>query len=98
MKKVMIGLIGCSLLAVAMARPQNSGRHSAASPRAAIDTTLQTPEHTVISRDTVVSTKPDTSFRYHSSDTTVKITDSVISLSDDAPASPASNAPVAKTD
>jgi outer membrane protein OmpA-like peptidoglycan-associated protein len=68
MKKVMIGLIGCTLLALTTARPQNIGQVRHASHR-----------------DTLPPTTPDTSFRYHSTDTTVQIKDSVISLADDAP-------------
>ena len=84
----MIGLIGCSLLALTTARPQSSGRHNTGSRRAATDTTGQTAEHTVITRDTLPPNTPDTSFRYHSNDSATKGNDSVISLADDAPATP----------
>ena len=92
----MIGLIGCSLVALAMARPQNPGGHAAARP--STDTTGQTQQHSVISRDTTLApTRPDTSFRYKNSDSTIQIKDSVISLADDAPATPAGNNPAAST-
>ena len=78
----MIGLIGCSLLALTTVRatwtPPTRGN------RPATDTTGTAPEHSVIARDTTPSTRPDTSFRYHG-DSSVKITDSVISLADDVP-------------
>src|ERR1700760_3320363 len=93
MKKVMIGLIGCSLLAFTMARSQNSGRNSAGSSQPATDTVGKTQEHTVIARDTLAHQTPDTMYRYHSTDTTAKVTDSVISLADDAPATPAAAKP-----
>jgi len=86
----MIGLIGCSLLALTTARPQNSGRHAAGSHRPAADTTGQAKEHTVITRDTLPPTTQDTMFRYRGDhDTTPAVKDTVISLADDAPAAPA---------
>jgi outer membrane protein OmpA-like peptidoglycan-associated protein len=94
MKKVMIGLIGCSLLTlttVLASRTHAAGgiRYTTGSYRPATDTTGKTPEHSVITRDTLSGTTPDTSFRYHSGDTTAQTKDTVISLADDVPASPA---------
>jgi outer membrane protein OmpA-like peptidoglycan-associated protein len=97
MKKVMIGFIGCSLLAFTMARSQNSGGNSAGSRQPAMDTTGKTREHTVIARDTVASPTLDTMYRYQPTDTTAKITDTVISLADDAPAAPSNPKPNAAT-
>ncbi|GGA98850.1 OmpA family protein [Puia dinghuensis] len=85
MKKVMIGLIGCSLMALTTARSQNSGAIGSAHHPVA-DTTGKGQGHTVIARDTIPPNTPDTSFRYHSTDTTIQLKDSVISLADDAPA------------
>ena len=64
----MIGLIGCSLLALTTVQPGDAQ------------------QRTVIVRDTIPPTTRDTSFRYHSTDTTIQVKDSVISLADDAPA------------
>ena len=71
----MIGMIGCFLLALTAASGQT--------PAAA---TGQTPAHPAGTTDTIPANTPDTSFRYHSTDTTIQVKDSVISLSDDAPA------------
>jgi outer membrane protein OmpA-like peptidoglycan-associated protein len=84
MKKVMIGLIGCSLMAMAMARPQASGRHATGYTPSVAGTTGQTPQDTVIAKDTLPPNTPDTSFRYRG-DSTIQLKDSVISLADDAP-------------
>lgn len=107
----MIGLFGCFLLASVTARPQGThpaggslaggARHTTHSARHAADTTGQTQERTVITRDTLPPTTLDTSYRYH--DTTVLVKDTVISLADDAPAAKKDPAPVtqntdAKTD
>lgn len=89
----MIGLIGCSLLALTTVRatwthPSRGTRPITGAGQPATDTTGKAPDHSVITRDTTPSTRPDTSFRYRG-DSAVKITDTVISLADDAPASPA---------
>jgi outer membrane protein OmpA-like peptidoglycan-associated protein len=79
MKKVMICLIGCFLLALTTLRAQDSAKaDSAGSP---VDTTKQTQGGSVISRDTAVSTPRDTTIQYR--DTTMQIKDTVISLADD---------------
>jgi outer membrane protein OmpA-like peptidoglycan-associated protein len=67
MKKVLFGLIGCTLVVFAM------------------NTSGQVRPHSVISRDTALAPTRG--------DTTVQIKDSVISLADDAPISPATGAP-----
>ncbi|HEY4107904.1 OmpA family protein [Puia sp.] len=92
MKKVMIGLIGCSLLGLLTARPMwahPAGARYTTGYQPVTDTTGQTPGHTIITRDTLAPTTLDTSYRYRSTDTGVKINDTVISLADDAPVSPA---------
>src|ERR1700748_1867277 len=58
MKKAMICLTGCFLLTLTTVRAQDSVRNIHA------DTTGQTQEHTVITRDTTDKQMPDTSFRY----------------------------------
>jgi len=93
MKKVMIGLIGCSLLALTTVRatwtdPARGTRPVTGAGTLATDTAGKAGEHSVIARDTIPPTTPDTSFRYRG-DSAAKITDTVISLADDAPASAA---------
>ena len=92
MKKVMICLTGCLLLALITPRAQEVSRQEADSNRPVADTTRQTPDTATIVKDTsaippAVTTPP--------ADTAVKANgnDSVISLVDDAPAAAA--APVA---
>ena len=102
----MISLIGCSTLALmTMARtqrihPTGENRYVAAH-RPAVDTTGQTPAHSVIARDTLPKNTLDTMFRYHSTDSSAAtaIKDTVISLADD-PVSPVKTdvAAPAKTD
>ena len=89
MNKVMIGMFGCCVLALATAHSQNAGKLAAGSSRPATDTT----RHSVIPRDTANMPIPDTSFRYLG-DSAAK--DTVISLVDDAPTQNA--APAKKTD
>jgi outer membrane protein OmpA-like peptidoglycan-associated protein/outer membrane protein W len=79
MKKVMICLIGCFLLALTTLRAQDSAK--ADSARSSVDTTKQTQGGSVISRDTTASTPRDTTIQVR--DTTVQIKDTVISLADD---------------
>jgi outer membrane protein OmpA-like peptidoglycan-associated protein len=93
MKKVMIGLIGCSLLALTTVRatwthPSRGTRPITGAGQLAMDTVGKAVDHSVITRDTIPATRPDTSFRYRG-DSATKITDTVISLADDAPAGPA---------
>jgi outer membrane protein OmpA-like peptidoglycan-associated protein len=101
MKKVMIGMIGCSLLALTNVRatwtsPVRSSRTATSAVQAVTDTTGKTPDHTIITRDTVPPTTPDTSFRYRGDSAGApKITDTVISLADDVPATAAATAPAA---
>ena len=95
MKKVMIGMIGCSLLALTTVRatwtsPARSSRPVASAVQAVADTTGKAPDHTIITRDTVPPTTLDTSFRYRGDSAGApKITDTVISLADDVPATAA---------
>src|SRR6185437_11405 len=63
MKKVMIGLFGCCMLAVMAANAQD-GRNPAVDTRSAPDTAAPS-QHSVISRDTAGMPVPDTSYRYH---------------------------------
>jgi outer membrane protein OmpA-like peptidoglycan-associated protein len=93
MKKVMICLTGCLLLALITPRAQEISRQAPDSNRPVADTTRQMPDTATIIKDTsaippAVTTPP--------ADTTVKANgnDSVISLVDDAPAAPV--APVKK--
>ncbi|HXO76611.1 MAG TPA: hypothetical protein VN824_15270, partial [Puia sp.] len=79
MKKVMICLIGCFLLALTTLRAQDSAK--ADSTRPSVDTTKQAQGGSVISRDTAVSTPRDTTIQVR--DTTMQIKDTVISLADD---------------
>lgn len=66
MKKVMICLFGCFLLALTTVRAQDAGKNGGDSViTLGPDTTIQAPVHSTISRDTSKSTVPDTSFRYH---------------------------------
>jgi outer membrane protein OmpA-like peptidoglycan-associated protein len=66
MKKVMICLLGCFLLALTTVRAQDTGKNGADSViQLGPDTTTQAPVHSTISRDTTRSAVPDTSFRYH---------------------------------
>jgi len=89
----MIGLIGCSLLALTTVRatwthPSRGTRPITGAGQLAMDTVGKAVDHSVITRDTIPATRPDTSFRYRG-DSATKITDTVISLADDAPAGPA---------
>jgi outer membrane protein OmpA-like peptidoglycan-associated protein len=93
MKKVMICLTGCLLLALITPRAQEISRQAPESNRPVADTTRQMPDTATIVKDSsaippAVTTPP--------ADTTVKANgnDSVISLVDDAPAAPV--APVKK--
>jgi outer membrane protein OmpA-like peptidoglycan-associated protein len=64
MKKIVICLIGCFLLALSTVRAQDTGKSGADSViQLGPDTTTQTPAHSTISRDTTKQV-PDTSFRY----------------------------------
>lgn len=94
----MIGLIGCSLLALTTVRATWTdpvrGNRPAAGPLAT-DTAGKAPDHSVIARDTVPSTRLDTSFRYRG-DSKVKVTDTVISLADDVPATAVASATAKK--
>ena len=86
----MLGLIGCSLLTLTTVQatwtqPARGIRPLTGTSQLAADTSGTAPDHSVITRDTVPHTTPDTSFRYRG-DSGVKVTDSVISLADDAPA------------
>src|SRR5260221_12057579 len=86
MKKVMICLIGCFLLALTTLRAQDtarpdSTRSSMDTSRSSMDTTKQTQGSSVISRDTVATPSRDTTIQVR--DTTMQIKDTVISLADD---------------
>jgi len=81
MKKVMIGLFGCCMLAV-MAADAQDGRNPAVDTRSAPDTAAPS-QHSVISRDTAGMPVPDTSYRYHG-DSAAAANDTVISLADAA--------------
>ncbi|HEY4336508.1 MAG TPA: OmpA family protein [Puia sp.] len=102
MKKVMIGMIGCSLLALTTVRatwtpPARNSRQVTGVLQRVTDTTGKTPDHTIITRDTVPPTTTDTSFRYRGDSAgAAKITDTVISLADDVPATAAAAAPAKK--
>ena len=84
MKKVMIGLFGCCLLALTTAHAQDAAKPAADSTRPAVDTANPS-QHSVISRDTASQSVPDTSFRYRG-DSAAAAKDTVISLADDVPA------------
>src|ERR1700722_16025232 len=80
MKKKIIGLIGCFLIALTTVRGQDTGKAAADSViTLGPDTATQTPAHSVISRDTTSKPLADTSFRYHG-DTTARPKDSVITV------------------
>ena len=82
MKKKIIGLIGCFLIALTTVRAQSTGNAAADSVITLgpdPDTTAKTPAHSIISRDTTSKPRPDTSFRYHG-DTTARPKDSVITV------------------
>ena len=79
MKKVMICLIGCFLLALTTLRAQDTSKPD--STRSSVDTANQTQGGSVISRDTTVTPARDTTIQVR--DTTMQIKDTVISLSDD---------------
>jgi outer membrane protein OmpA-like peptidoglycan-associated protein len=79
MKKVMICLIGCFLLALTTLRAQDTAKPD--SVRSPMDTTKQSQGGSVISRDTAVAPARDTTIKIR--DTTVQIQDTVISLADD---------------
>jgi outer membrane protein OmpA-like peptidoglycan-associated protein len=81
MKKKIIGLIGCFLIALTTVRAQSTGNgaDSVITLGPDPDTTAKTPAHSIISRDTTSKPLPDTSFRYHG-DTTAKPKDSVITI------------------
>ena len=82
MKKKIIGLIGCFLIALTTVRAQDTGKAAADSVITLgpdPDTTAKKPAHSVISRDTTSKPLPDTSFRYHG-DTTARPKDSVITV------------------
>jgi len=89
MKKVMIGLIGCSLLALTTVRATWTDPARGTRPvtgQFATDTAGKAGDRSVIARDTIPPTTPDTSFRYRGdSSGSVKVTDTVISLADDVP-------------
>jgi outer membrane protein OmpA-like peptidoglycan-associated protein len=71
MKKVMICLLGCFLMALTAVRAQDTGKNGSDSViTLGPDTTTQTPVHSTISRDTTSGTKPDTAFRYHGDNST----------------------------
>jgi outer membrane protein OmpA-like peptidoglycan-associated protein len=82
MKKKIIGLIGCFLIALTTVRAQGTGKAAADSVITLgpdPDTTAKAPAHSVISRDTTSKPVPDTSYRYHG-DTTARPKDSVITV------------------
>ena len=83
MKKKIIGLIGCFLIALTTLKAQDTGKAAADSVITLgpdpDTTTAKTPAHSIISRDTTSKPRPDTSFRYHG-DTTDKPKDSVITI------------------
>ena len=80
MKKKIIGLIGCFLIALTTVRAQDTGKAAADSViTLGPDTATTAPAHSVISRDTTSKPLPDTSFRYHG-DTTARPKDSVITV------------------
>lgn len=89
MKKVMICLIGCFLMALSTLRAQgpkasDTAKTTVDTVLSLMDTTVQTPAGSVISRDTTGTTAPvarDTTIQVR--DSTVKVTDTVISLADD---------------
>jgi outer membrane protein OmpA-like peptidoglycan-associated protein len=89
MKKVMICLIGCFLMALSTLRAQGPATSDTAKSTvdtvlSLMDTTVQTPAGSVISRDTTTTTSPaakDTTIQVR--DSTVHVTDTVISLADD---------------
>jgi len=96
MKKVMICLTGCLLLALTTLRAQENARQAADPTRPVADTTRQTPDTATIVKDTSAMSPAATT---PPADATAKANgnDSVISLVDDAPATPATPvAPVKK--
>ena len=83
MKKKIIGLIGCFLIALTTVRAQGTGKAAADSVITLgpdPDTTAKTPAHSIISRDTT-SSKPlaDSASKSHG-DTTARPKDSVITI------------------
>ena len=97
MKKVMIGLFGCCVLALTTVHAQDAAKPAADSTRPAVDTATPSQQHSVISRDTASQSVPDTSFRYHG-DSVAASKDTVISLADDVPAQKKDAASSPKTD
>ncbi len=82
MKKKIIGLIGCFLIALTTVRAQGTGKAAADSVITLgpdPDTTAKTPAHSIISRDTTSKPLADSATRNHG-DTTARPKDSVITV------------------
>jgi outer membrane protein OmpA-like peptidoglycan-associated protein len=95
MKKVMICLTGCFLLAVTTLRAQVNPSPAMDSTRPVTDTAIRIPDAAITPKDTSAISSRDTTIQVR--DSTVQVKDTVISLADDAPTTKDKTTPTDKT-